>query len=331
MPSPVPLDPEPVAFETPCEDLPDNIVVRYTDGVVAVFRLNDPTPGTARWWRSGKADPTSYTWGNGADLAELAITAHNSHAEVAFELPEGKVITEINYASFGAHSAILLLAGTLASFSFLLPALQPWGSYLGWIIAISILALVIWRGLHVPLSLQIFQTTQGDYPFPTLLDDRPLADKADRLVSQVKESYGALLSDIVYRIESPALFDPVAEPTRAFTAALIEWDNNRSRLSPAELSTLAARIKLLFEAARAHAETVGIDHLPETARIPAGRAAKALRIATSHSASPAERSAALAKAAEIIESMMLYYLPSVSETRSLAGGNSPKELPGRHQ
>ncbi|RRD47034.1 hypothetical protein [Tessaracoccus sp. OH4464_COT-324] len=321
-----PLDPEPVPFDTPCADLSGNVLVRYEDAALVLLHFGDGN--TVKWWLSKSPDPGSTTWAAGADLAELAVTAHTAHAEAAFRMPDGKVETDFSVTLFGSQAAIFLLGVFLATLFFTIEAFDPWGPFAGFASLIAGVALPLYNGLRLPGNRHSLVTEQGSYPFTALLDDRPLGRRAEQAVDAVKARYGELLADIVYRVECPALFDAAAVPTRAFTEALIQWDN-RSELSGSELSTLAARIRVLFDAARKHAETVGLAHLPAPAREPAGRAAKLLRVATSRSTRSGERAAALDKAAAILDSLMLYYLPSVKETRSLAGGSRPKELPGR--
>ena len=166
------------------------------------------------------------------------------------------------------------------------------------------------------------------WPMSLLLDERPALHAATDAVESVKEEYGALLSDVVQRIEMPALFDPAVETTRRFTSALIQWDDSGPDMDAAERSTLAARVRVTFRAAREHAETVGMNHLPESAREPAARAAKALRLAAS-TTNAGEKDSALRHGTEILDSLMLYYLPRASEADAMITGRPVLALPGR--
>lgn len=142
-------------------------------------------------------------------------------------------------------------------------------------------------------------------------------------VGVVKARYGAKLSDIVYRIENSALFDPSVPETQRFQVALLAWDEN----SP-DAEHLADEVERAFDEALRTAEKRGLDHLPETARDPARRAAKAATVAVSD-APPAEREAAAKRVAEILNSLALFYLPVVDpSTPSLIGRRREIE-PGR--
>lgn len=143
------------------------------------------------------------------------------------------------------------------------------------------------------------------------------AEAATDRVDAVKETYGALREDVVYRIENSALFDTTVPQTREFHVALMGWDDSAATLSPGEQARLAAEIQVRFDTARAHAETLGLHHLPATARAVAQRAAGSLRLAQ-RSQSDGERAAALESAARLLSSLALYYLPDPQVVRELA-------------
>lgn len=145
------------------------------------------------------------------------------------------------------------------------------------------------------------------------------AEATDR-VDEVKAVYGQMLSDIAYRIENSALFDSAVPGTRAFETAMALWSDVGPRTPDAEVLRLSAVVKVTFDTARAHAETVGIDHLPLTARAEAGRAAKAARLAAG-AKTDAERAAAQEQVVRILSSLSLYYLPDP--------GRLGRVLPGR--
>ena len=121
-------------------------------------------------------------------------------------------------------------------------------------------------------------------------------------VDVVKDAYGALHGDIVYRIECSALFDPAVPSTQRFQLALLAWDPS----SP-QAAELASEVEASFAEARSHAERLGWSHLPQTARDTAQRAAS-LALASD---SPGERRSAAASAAKLLASLRLHYLPVV--------------------
>lgn len=148
-------------------------------------------------------------------------------------------------------------------------------------------------------------------------------------VDEVKEAYGALLSDIAYRIENPALFDTHEPTSKAFTFALLQWDNNEGVMPDDERRELAARVRATFAAARANAERLGMDHLPTAARPRAATALKAARLAADTSATAPEREEALRKAVEVLDGLALYYLPTGGDARKAITGRGLLQLPGR--
>lgn len=146
-------------------------------------------------------------------------------------------------------------------------------------------------------------------------------------VEQIKHEYAALVSDLCYRIEHPALFDVAVPETAAFNRELIQWDDG-SFDGGADALTQAAELRVAFDAARAHAEAVGTRHYG--AAQPEGeRALKAARLATSDAATPGERENALRSTIEILEALMLYYLPKPREVRSIVSGEALPALPWR--
>ncbi len=138
-----------------------------------------------------------------------------------------------------------------------------------------------------------------------LLADIPEGPTPAERVDVVTGEYGRLLADIVYRIENSALFDAAVPASQRFQLALVSWDADAP-----DAAALAAEVEESFAAARAHAERVGLDHLPQTARESARRAAKAATLALS-SADPPERAAAARRAADLLAGVRLYYLPVV--------------------
>lgn len=155
----------------------------------------------------------------------------------------------------------------------------------------------------------------------------PLPEPVD--VDAIKEEYGKLISDIAYRIEHPALFDPNEPTSKAFTLALLQWDNNDGVVGEEERREQALRVHTTFEAAKANAERLGMSHLPEPVRERAGVALKAARLASDEQASPAERATALERAIAILDDLSLYYLPTGTQARKAITRRAPLALPGR--
>ncbi|HJE50761.1 MAG TPA: hypothetical protein K8V15_02055 [Tessaracoccus flavescens] len=165
------------------------------------------------------------------------------------------------------------------------------------------------------------QIPQGDgvLSFKELTDGGPPASTrlqgALAMADDVKATYGRMLADVAYRIEQSALFDSTVPTTRTFDNALAVWnDLGAEHASEDEVVRLAGALKLAFDTARAHAETVGLDHLPATARAEARRAAGAARLAVS-ATTDGERRAAQAQVIRLLKSLALHYLPTEEATR----------------
>lgn len=138
-------------------------------------------------------------------------------------------------------------------------------------------------------------------------------------VTVVKEAYGSLRTDVLYRIENSALFDGAFAPTQRFEIALLAWDP----ASP-DAAGLAKEVEKAFAEARSAAEDEGFSHLPETARDTARRAQGAARTAL-RAGTGEERLAAGAKAAQLLRSLALYYLPSIDPGAPKLVG-APKQI-----
>lgn len=170
-------------------------------------------------------------------------------------------------------------------------------------------------------------TSQGE---TVKAKDFALPDLPEEIeVDDVKEEYGRLLSDVVYRIECPALFDPHEPTSKEFTLALLQWDNNDGVASQDERRELARRVRATFTAARANAERIGMAHLPVEVRDRATTALKAARLAVNEGAPAPERETALRRAVEILDELALYYLPTGAQARKAITGSAPPQLPGR--
>ncbi|WP_040282984.1 hypothetical protein [Tessaracoccus massiliensis] len=78
-------------------------------------------------------------------------------------------------------------------------------------------------------------------------------------------------------------------------------------------------MELTFNVAQANAERLGLEHLPEGARSDARRAGKAARLAAG-ATTPGERQASLAQVKRILDSLALYYLPTLVERLAIEAG-----------
>ncbi|MDO5677691.1 MAG: hypothetical protein Q4G35_09335 [Propionibacteriaceae bacterium] len=164
-----------------------------------------------------------------------------------------------------------------------------------------------------PFRAPVLRAAEGPITFADLVRNGPPASVrlqgALAMADAVKTTYGRMLTDIAYRIEQAALFDSSVPTTRSFDNVLALWDSlNPASASEDDLVRLAGTLKLAFDTARAHAETVGLDHLPETARADARRAASAARLAVG-AKTDGERAAAQEQVMRILRSLALYYLP----------------------
>lgn len=330
---PAPLNPQPLDFSLPVGEITGGAAVQFEEPEGLVVVQPEKRSGhqvRLRLSRSRHMDPVFVEAPATRELGDVLLATLPHKPLRAFAIPGGRLKTRYHLTRPLIRAIITMTALALLPLILVLitqPALRAFLAAAALMAAVG--AWLINAGNARPSEV-IYVTADGQYPFATLLEDRPGIDAARRLVEQVKQSYGALLSDIVYRIETPALFDPAVETTRAFTTALIQWDNSNATMGSAELSTLAARVQLTFETARAHAETVGLDHVPASARQEVERAAKAAQLAKlSHSES--ERAAALKQTMKILDAVRLYYMPSAAEAEAIAGGKQVLALPGRRR
>ena len=329
--TPPPLDLTPIRFETPVGDLTRAVVVETEDGEVTIIEptLRRGDCVTLRFSAQSAADPRFVSEvATSMELGELTLTNLPSRPVRAFALPPGAMQTRRLLRQMGMVSVAAL--GALGLITFVLISSLPAPAK-----AFLVVALLATAGLAPVVSARLRPPTRHSYltggrayPLDRVLDGTPAAQAAAALVARVKEEYGALLSDICYRIENPALFDPADAAAKRLARALIRWDDNQGRLDPSELSVAAAEVRVAFDAARAHAETVGMAYLPEAARPKAETALKAARLAQSTKA-PAERAAALRQVSAILDGLALYYLPNPAEATLMIEGRPALALPGR--
>lgn len=145
---------------------------------------------------------------------------------------------------------------------------------------------------------------------------------AERRVAHIRDEYLRLRSDIVYRIECSALFDPAVPTTAEFEASLVAYDDGQSHVAVDRLDALATDVEIAFNVAKQHAERRSLEHLPPGARDEGRRAAKAARLAAD-AGSEGERKAALTQVRRILDSLALYYLPQLDD--ELRAIEAPRE------
>ncbi|MDO5066027.1 MAG: hypothetical protein Q4D96_01940 [Propionibacteriaceae bacterium] len=164
---------------------------------------------------------------------------------------------------------------------------------------------VTWHTVHAyALAVERGELWQGELPAGAM--PSPAAQ-----VERIRQDYARLRSDLVYRLECPALFDPAVPTTAAFEAALVDFEDSLT-------AQAAARVEVRFEAARQHAERTGLRHVDARDRAEVARAVKVARLAQD-APSPGERAAALAQLQRILEPLALYYLPSRTELPAIEG------------
>lgn len=210
-----------------------------------------------------------------------------------------------------AVAALLLIFGGVTGAALALPAA-------------GLAALITWKTMRTRLPVRILTagtlhldgTNIVDYTAARQIGERPelLTDEQRRTdiverIEGIKQEYGTLKLDIGYRIQNSALFDSAAPTTNAFEVALVRYDSQSSGLGLDQLDDLATELEITYSVARDHAETVGLSHLPSTARADARRAAKALRLAEG-ATTDGEREAAMDQVIRILDSLALYYLPA---------------------
>ena len=325
-----PLDVELLDFHAKAASFDGNIAVQYDDGTVVVITLSGPEggPKTARLAGTKGFNMQSFRIDEFPELGDLAIAAHGRRPVGAYKLPPGKLIT-----GFNPGYAFAMLAGVLAGgvFGF-------WASYhmglspsLPTILVVMLCAVIPAAFIHPRFvaAPHVYVSGGHEYQLHGFLDDAGARRDIVGKVNELKAEYGRLASDVIMRIECPALFDATLPETRRFTELMVRWDAEHAQLSNPERATLAGELAVAFETAKAHAEAVGMQHYPDDARSPAETALKAMRLAQDSKATRAERQAALERAVAILESLALHYLPTVREAKELVAGRPLRALPGR--
>lgn len=333
------LETRPISFDTRLTSIKTPVAIEYDSGEVVAVQVLNKTPKKIQMRiasaNKGIREPRHRS---DLNLGELALAVRKDRPLRAFSLPKGRVAdsppTQASKlaSTLGVWSLIVTMMLGFAALGFATVATLWWLTLAG-VIATALLFTIDDR-IQTFHRRPVYRTGGRPYEIGTaLVKPPPEVEAPDRSLDQinaVKEEYGTLLSDIIYRIEHPALFDVAVDTSRAFTTALLQWDNTASGLSTQERTKLAARIRLTFDAARQHAETVGLNHVPQAQRDDVTRAAKALRLAAD-AATEDEAVAARRRAVDILKSLTLYYLPDPDEAQAMIEGKPVLALPGRRR
>lgn len=329
---------QPIPERTWVKELLDTSILIHADdpshGVVATFHIKDQSSGvTMQYARTPNLDtPTSATFG--------PIGIVSACVSTVFSEPNMRIVAipPVEWKQPGAGLAwrtpavgvasLATIAGCLAvGTAFTAAAAIPLAALVGWLLW---LLLRRQEPTHIRTAGDLHldggniveyaqQRALGERPEMRRLEDR--RHGIDARAESIKSEYGRLLSDIVYRIDNSALFDSSVPTTERFQTALLVWDD-RADASLDELDALAADLEISFAVAKDNAETLGLFHLPETARSDARRASKAARLAAD-SANEGERNASLHQLSRILDSLALYYLPRVTGERSALDSPHP--------
>ncbi|WP_297742236.1 hypothetical protein [uncultured Tessaracoccus sp.] len=236
---------------------------------------------------------------------------------------------------FSTRNLVVMLATTLA-FTLMTAALSGSMLYLAFLTG-GAAGESIRRFWKSPNKVQIMApdklgiTMETILPYALTLEQGklwvPPSASADRRqlviqrVDAIRTHYLELREDIAYRIECSALFDQTVSTTAEFEAALVAFDDATDATSTDELDALASDVEVSFNVAQANAERLGFEHLPEQARSDARRAGKAARLAAG-ATTEGERQASLTQVKRILDSLALYYLPTLDERLAIEAGPS---------
>lgn len=199
--------------------------------------------------------------------------------------------------------------------------------------ATPLVLLALWLGWQLPTfgratvdslaTLPLDSTNVAAYAAGRLAGKHPetLEEEPHRLpvlerMASIRERYGALQADVVYRIDHPALFDGSAPHTARFLAAMVAAQDLGPDTPVAQLEEAASKLEVAFAVAKRHAEAVGIAHLPEAKRDDVARASKIAKLARD-AGTDGERTAALVQLNRVLGELAVHYLPPVHDPREL--------------
>ncbi|MDO5093912.1 MAG: hypothetical protein Q4D79_10930 [Propionibacteriaceae bacterium] len=343
------LDVREISADTLLDELTPKTLLVFPDraGVLARFG----TPGSGHWRVTLYfADDTEHRVpriSGQRPVGEVAATLAAEALVGAYQLPSGTVRKIQGRRRQRTELLVALLAFTLSLAMFaatcggVIPA-SAVDAVLRWsliTLVAAVLSAADWAKLHFskrgtklstgkPESVR-FESRHLLYGFAELRPAREPDEDPHTIVDEVKAEYGKLLSDIAYRIEYPALFDAREPLTERLTLALFDWDSEPGRADATELSALANTIRSAFQAAREHAERIGMRHFPAEVRDQAATALQTAKVAGDPSATAAERSTALQHTIRLLDALALNYLLSPAEANEALVGGELKQLPGR--
>lgn len=327
------MEPEEISLDIAVGQIQRFPVLVETEQGRAIITRSDSNPGTTT---------VEAHLEDGRDLSLRKVPLERPLRQVAASLTSSRPMRAFSLGNYMVRSKTKPVQAVLQNLPLLLAVIAgpvvmtPIDDALSWflrglIILIGVTAGVFWYDSHQKAMTYrkwvLWELGRKEEHQLREIELPPLVEEAD--VDDVKVEYGTLLSNIIYRIENPALFDPHEPTTKQFTLALLQWDNNEGLMTKEEMRELADRVRSTFQAAKANAERVGMTHLPPEAEPRAATALKAARLATDESATEGERENALRQAVAILDELALYYLPSGAETRKAITGSAPLQLPGR--
>lgn len=322
------MDLEEIPLDSALGSVTSHLLVETEAGRVLIDRAPNPDPRTCTltaYLPDGRKVTTKNV-PTDRSLYQTAAAATSSRPLRAFHAGRERVVSHYRFWPTLAHVGPAVL-GCVAGLVGLFRLEAGWWAVM--LLVVGIITVVVTRSAWGK-SMRFRQwrmLTSGEKVPPQALPLPPLEEEIE--VDDVKTEYGRLLSDIAYRIEFPALFDPQEPTSKAFTLALLQWDNNDGVVDDDRRRELASEVRATFAAAKANAERLGMDYLPEDARESAGTALKAARLAVDDAATEAERANALERAVQILDELSLYYLPTGGQARKAITGHAPLALPGR--
>lgn len=315
--------PEPVSLHLTGSELHGRFVIAHEDGANTVVDVERGTRNIATILNNRKLTHTVQRLHRDSELGDMALAVGGARPLAAYRIPdEGekrRISPRFLFAVFGTMAVTMIAFGyAVGTEAAAIPVMILAGIVAGALVGtqFSPAAHRVWLDGEL---LALSDLVHPDH------DDRA----GERIVDAVKTEYGALVGDVVARIEMPALFDVAVPQTMAFTELMVQWDRNRDRLRADQRLELASQIRVAFDAAHDHAQHRGLRHIPAEKQATAASALKAYRLSRDEGASDSERAAALSKANELLRSLMLHYMPTPDELEELRGGRARLALPGR--
>ncbi len=325
---------EPIAPPASLEDVLDTSVLFHGDdparGVVASFTIDELHMVVMRFARTPDLNVSNVlSFRAGTPLSTVGARFFPRAGLRVVAIPP--VIWRHRSGGARGRTPAVAVGGTI-SFVLLLVLNTAWAAALAIPVAVAV-ATALWflmRGgeptrIQTPGALELDGSNVVEYALerqagqrPEMMRESGRRSHAIQRVAAIRTEFAELQSDIVYRINNSALFDSAVPATERFQMTLIAWED-AGEVPLDELDSLATDVEIAYSVARNNAETLGLFHLPETARSDGRRAAKAARLAVS-SPNHGEREASRHQLIRILNSLALYWLPDVKEaTKAIEG------------